>query len=312
VAPHFRRVWYVRYADDTLLGFSGPRAEAEVIPGQRTALLRDTLKLARSQEKTLITHARTRAARFLGYDVVPLAADAKHDQRGQRCINGAWGLQVPVEVLRAKSARYMQHGTPIHRAARLHNTDDSIVSQSQAEYRGCVQYYLLAFHVHRLWWLHRVMELSLACTLAKKHKSKRSRVYRTYQTTMKTPQGTHKVLEVTVPRGAGNKPLVARCGGMELRWQQTAPLHDRPKEGYSYRSAIEQRLLAQQCEVCGAEEDGAGHHLRKLADLAKPGRKDKPAGGKRMAMRKRNTWVVCRPCHEAIHDGEPKRHQSVA
>jgi hypothetical protein len=124
----------------------------------------------------LITHARTPAARFLGYDVVTLDADDKHDHRGQRCINGAVGLQVPVEVIRAKCARDMQHGKPIHRAARLHNTDYSIVSQDQAEYRGLVQAYLLACNVHRLWRLHRVMELSLACTLANKHKSKLSRV----------------------------------------------------------------------------------------------------------------------------------------
>jgi hypothetical protein len=115
-----------------------------------------------------------------------------------------------------------------------------------------------------------------------------------------------------VPRGVGKKPLVAGFGGIELRWQKTATLNDRPKEVYSYRSEIEQRLLAQHCEVCGAEEDCEVHHIRKLADLDKPGRKDKPAWVKRMAMRKRKTWVVCRPCHEAIHYGEPKRHQSVA
>jgi hypothetical protein len=121
--PNFRRLWYVRYADDTLLGFSGPRAEAEEIKGQLTAFLRDTLKLELSQEKTLITHARTHAARFLGYDVVTLDADDKHDHRGQRCINGAPGLKVPVEVIKAKGARYMKHGKPVHLAARLNDTD---------------------------------------------------------------------------------------------------------------------------------------------------------------------------------------------
>ena len=131
--PNFRRLWYVRYADDTLLGFSGPRAEAEEIKGQLTAFLRDTLKLELSQEKTLITHARTHAARFLGYDVVTLDADDKHDHRGQRCINGALGLKVPVEVIKAKCARYMKHGKPTHLASRLNDTDYSIVSQYQAE-----------------------------------------------------------------------------------------------------------------------------------------------------------------------------------
>lgn len=117
-----------------------------------------------------------------------------------------------------------------------------------------IHFALLAFNVHRLWRLHHAMELSLASTLANKRKRRHSWVYRKYQTTMTTLHGTHKVLEVTVPPGAGKKPLVARFGGIELRWQKTATLHDRPKEVYSHRSEIEQRLLAQHCELCGAEE----------------------------------------------------------
>jgi hypothetical protein len=311
-APHFRRLWYVRYAEDTLRGCSGPRAEAETMKAQLKVFLPDSLKWALSPEKTVITHARTHAARLLGSEVVPLDADEKHDHRGQRCINGVLGLKVPVEVIRAQCNEYMQHGEPIHLAARLHATDYSIVSQSQAEYRGFVPYSLLAFHVHRLWRLHHGMELSRTRTLANKHKRRLSKVYRQYHTTMATPHGTHKVLQVTVPRGEGKKPLVARCGGIALRWQKTAILHDRPKEGDNSRSEIAQRLLAQRCELCGVEEACAVHHIRKLADLHKPGRKDKPAWANRMAMRKRKTLVVCRSCHEAIHYGKPKRHKSVA
>lgn len=255
---------------------------------------------------------RTHAARFLGYDVGTLDADDQHDHRGQRCINGTLGLKVPVEVSRAKCAQDVQHGKPTHLAARLHDTDDSIVSQYQAEYRGFVQYDLLAFHVHRLGWLHRVMELSLACTRANKHQSTLAQVYRQYQTPRQTSHGTHKVLEVTVPRGGNKTPLVTRFGGIALRWQKTAILNDRPKQVYNGRSEIAQRWLAQQCELCGTEDNCEVHHIRKLADLQNAGRKDPPAWVKRMAMRKRKTLVVCRACHAAIHYGQPKRHRSIA
>jgi hypothetical protein len=67
--PDHRRLRYVRYADDTLLGFTGPRAEAEEIKQRLAAFLRDDLKLELSHDKTLITHARTEAARFLGYKI---------------------------------------------------------------------------------------------------------------------------------------------------------------------------------------------------------------------------------------------------
>jgi group II intron reverse transcriptase/maturase len=306
--PDFRRLWYVRYADDFLLGFSGPREEAEQIKHRLQAFLHETLKLELSQEKTLITHARTEAARFLGYEIVTLDADSKQDHRGQRCINGSPGLKVPVDVIRKKCSQYMRRGKPIHLAARLHDTDFSIITQYQAEYRGLVQYYLLAFNVHRLWQLHGVMGLSLIKTLANKFRLSAGQIRRKYQKTVVTLHGTQKVLEVVVERGGTKKPLIARFGGIELRWQKGAMLDDQPKEVFSVRSEVVQRLLAQKCELCGAEGNCQVHHVRKLADLNPPGRSEKPLWVKRMAARRRKTLVVCEHCHEVIHRERPKRH----
>jgi len=306
--PNFRRLWYVRYADDFLLGFRGPREQAEQIRQRLQEFLQETLKLELSQEKTLITHARTEAARFLGYEIVTLDADCKQAYRGQRCINGAPGLKVPVAVIRKKCSQYMRRGKPIHVAARLQETDFSIVAQYQAEYRGLVQYYLLAFNVHRLWQLHWVMGLSLVKTLANKFRMSARQVRRKYQKTIDTPHGTQQVLEVVVDRGAKEKPLVVRFGGIELRWQKYAMLDDRPKEVFSVRSEVVQRLLAKACELCGAKGNCQVHHVRKLADLNQPGRGEKPLWVKRMAARRRKTLVVCQPCHEAIHRERPRRH----
>ena len=75
--PGYRRLRYARYADDHLLGFTGPKAEAEAIKDQLAAFLRDELKLELNQEKTLITHARTRAARYLGYEIITQHGDSK-------------------------------------------------------------------------------------------------------------------------------------------------------------------------------------------------------------------------------------------
>ncbi len=65
--PNFRRLWYVRYADDFLLGVIGPKSEALEIKEKLGLFLSNSLHLELSQEKTLITHAGTKAARFLGY-----------------------------------------------------------------------------------------------------------------------------------------------------------------------------------------------------------------------------------------------------
>jgi group II intron reverse transcriptase/maturase len=101
--PGYRRLRYCRYADDHLLGFTGPKAEAEEIKQRLAAFLREDLKLELSPDKTLITHARTRAARFLGYEITVQHNDSKTTRR-RRTVNGQVALRVPLEVIRAKCA----------------------------------------------------------------------------------------------------------------------------------------------------------------------------------------------------------------
>ena len=57
----YRRLRFVRYADDFLLGVIGPKAEAEQIKASLKIFLRETLKLELSKDKTLITHATSQA-----------------------------------------------------------------------------------------------------------------------------------------------------------------------------------------------------------------------------------------------------------
>ena len=90
--PNYRRLRYVRYADDWVLGFSGPKTEAEEIKRELGDFLHETLKLELSEEKTLITHARTEAAKFLGYHLVSQHVDDKLDRRGERASQRNGGL----------------------------------------------------------------------------------------------------------------------------------------------------------------------------------------------------------------------------
>jgi hypothetical protein len=99
--PGYRRLRYTRYADDHLMGFTGPKAEAEEIKDQVTMFLRDELKLELNADKTLVTHARTQAARYLGYEIITQRSDTKVT-RGRRSINGTIALRVPRDVITAK------------------------------------------------------------------------------------------------------------------------------------------------------------------------------------------------------------------
>jgi len=302
--PDYRRLRYVRYADDWLLGFAGPKREAEEVKSRIGAFLRDELKLELSDSKTLITHATTGAARFLGYEIRAQHADNKLDRRGQRAVNGAIGLFVPKTVIGQRCALYMSGGQPAQRGQLLHDDDFTIVAKFQAEYRGLVQYYLLAQDVFRLGKLRWVMETSLLKTLAGKHRSTVTKMARKYKATTETPYGPRKCFQVSVRRDGRRKPLIARFGGIPLKRQPTAVLTDlSPVMASVRRNELIHRLLAGRCEICAAQENLEVHHIRKLADLNRPGRPERPAWMHLMAKRRRKTLVICRSCHENIHVG---------
>ena len=302
--PEYRRLRYVRYADDFVLGFIGSKAEAGQIKESLETFLRDTLKLELSKEKTLITHATSQAAKFLGYELTSQQANDKLDRNGRRKVNGIIGLRVPVKVIEQHCQAYMVNGTPVHRNGFINDDDYTIVSRYQAEFRGVVQYYLLALNVSHFGKLQWVMQQSLAKTLAAKHKTPRRKLIRRYQSTVKTEHGERACLQVVVKRGEAKRPLVARFGGIPLKRNRQAVLVDQqPTQNRTERNELIQRLLADTCEMCGSMEDIEVHHVRALRDLNGNGRGEKPKWVQVMAARRRKTLVVCRPCHLAAHEG---------
>jgi len=308
--PDFRRLKYVRYADDFLLGFIGPKSEAEEIKHKLELFLREQLKLELSQAKTLITHARTEKARFLGYEIQVLQNDRKHTN-GRRSVNAQIGFQVPKDVIDQKCQDYTEEGKPIHRPELLRDTVLTIVSMYQAEYRGLVEYYRLAHDLNRkLQRLKWIMERSLIKTLASKLRVTGQQVYKRYQTTIIVNGKPYKGLRVTKER-EGKKPLVAEWGGIPLTWNIGATLNDQPERIWSTRSELEERLLADVCEYCGNAEKCQVHHVRALKDLQVKGRRPKPQWMVLMIARQRKTMVVCKTCHEDITFGRPmRRHET--
>jgi group II intron reverse transcriptase/maturase len=301
---NFKRLYYIRYADDWLVGVSGNKSDAETIKEEIKQFLISTLKLNLSAEKTLITHARNEKARFLGYDIHVLHEDTKRDKRGQRIINGVIGLSIPDEKIRNKMKDYKAKGKPKQRKERTINSDYDIISQFQAEFRGFAQYYLLAYNAHKLSGLKRTLELSLAYTLANKHKTTVNKVFKKYGAYRKTKDGEYKVLQVKVIR-EGKKPLEAYFGGIKLGYKKYSAIEDIPVINtiYSKRSQLVDRLLKNSCELCGAKENIEMHHVRKLKDLERDDRKEKPEWMKRMIGIRRKTLAVCKTCHIKIHTG---------
>jgi hypothetical protein len=252
-----------------------------------------------SADKTLITHARTQAARFLGYEITIQHADSKLTH-GRRSANGAIALRVPREVITAHCASYRRHGKPWHRPAMQNLPDYDIVRTYAAEYRGVVNYYLLAIDVWRLHTLQWNTQTSMLKTLAAKHKSTVVKMAARHRAKIETPYGLRTCFEARLHR-VGKQDLVARFGGISLTRNKSAVITDRVPVRVPYpRKEIVNRLVRSRCELC--EDTGlvVVHHVAKLARLGQPG-PDQPAWATFMAAKRRKTLVVCRPCHDVIH-----------
>jgi hypothetical protein len=297
--PGYRRLKYIRYADDVLLGFTGPKAEAEEIKAKLARFLRETPGLELNQDKTLITHARSQRARFLGYDITVQHSSTKISN-GRRSANGKIALKVPPDVIRAQCARYRQHGKPWHRP-RLQNLDDyDIVRAYGAEYRGVVNYYLLAQDAWRLRTLRWHAEVSMLKTLALKHQSTVSKMAARHKAKVITGDGPRTCFEARRKR-RGKPDLVARFGGIILRQDRRAVITDpAPARVRVPRKELLARLRQRECELCETGTTVAVHQVAGLKELGKPG-PGQPAWAALMAKMRRKTLIVCAPCHDWIH-----------
>jgi hypothetical protein len=297
--PGYRRLRYCRYADDHLLGFIGPKAEAEQIKARIAAFLRETLGLELNEVKTLITRARSQPARFLGYDIRVQHCDTKLTN-GARSANGRIALRVPPDVVRAQCARYRQRGKPWHRSRLQNLSDYDIVRTYGAEYAGVVSYYLLAQNVSALSTLRWYAETSMLKTLAAKHKSTVTKMAARYKAKVTTGDGPRTCFEAVLKR-EGRKELTARFGGIILRQDRRAVIRDPvPAPVLAPRKELVHRLRKRCCELCETGTTVAVHQVAALKQLGTAWT-GQPAWAALMARMRRKTLIVCAPCHEHIH-----------
>jgi len=312
VDPHdqdYRRLRYIRYADDFLLGFNGPKTEAEEIRQRLGDFLKQQLRLTLSEEKTLITHSGDEKAKFLGYEIKVYRKDYL-TSCGGRYANGAICLLMPQKVVSKYKAKYSRKGKVTHRNELLHDMVYTIVQRYQNVLQGLYNFYCMAVNVGnetRMGYIKWVLETSLTKTLAHKLKIGVPQVYKKYQVTVLN----RKMLRVIVTR-PGKKALIAVFGGfpLERKPEGMGVVDSDPDKAWfspgGKRSEVVQRLFAGECELCGTRADVYKlnvHHIRKLSDIDKPGRRPKALWEKIMAARKRKTLVVCKSCHEDIHAG---------
>jgi group II intron reverse transcriptase/maturase len=308
--PTYRRIRYCRYADDFLIGYIGTHQEAKAIKEKIRAFLK-TIKLELSEEKTLITHATTGKARFLGYDIhlavdnnQMTVQDREQTSYRRRALNMTPILAVPQDVARDWQRKYTKKGKPTNRPELLQCTDMEIVMTYGREFQGVVNYYSLAHNVARSFYpvKHIFME-SAVRTLANKHKTSRRKIYAKYK--RRSDHGVKALIVEAKNPNNPDKPYQAKLGDKPIRVTFETIVEDKKQEFYLGPNELVRRLTADRCELCGSTERVEAHHVRKLADVKKKyqQRQSKPDWAKFMIARHRKTVIVCQQCHHNIHSG---------
>lgn len=300
----YKRLKYVRYADDFLIGVNGSKEDCIKLKQTIKDFLNQELELELSNDKTLITHS-SKNARFLGYDISIGNNNTpyKNKQGGKiRCARRNVRLMMPKEVIEKFIVKHKlvkdinaNKWMPICRTPLIRLSDLEIINVFNAEIRGIYNYYRLAENVtHKMWQLRYVMEYSCIKTLAGKHHSSVRKTFKKHR------YGTHWGIKYQTKTGEA----VCYFYNKGFPRNRTTSKNDDPDlkpnvMKYMSRTELEKRISAKKCEWCGKEDVPFEiHHVKRLKDV-----KGKDWWEQQMIARNRKTLVLCFDCHRKIAHG---------
>ena len=301
----YRRLKYIRYADDFILGVIGSKEEAQRIKEDIKSFLSASLALELSEEKTLITHTG-KSAKFLGYEItVTRDNHQRRDVRG--CLRRTYGkrvrLNVSMATLRDKLLEYgameikLRNGKevwkPKCRSGLIFNDDLEILDRYNRETVGFCNYYLIANNCVVLHNFRYIMEYSMYKTFAGKYRSTVRKINKKYRYnklfTVKYEQ-KGAIKSRTFYKTSFKRRTTAFNGSCDIEPYSIADVS---------RTNLTDRLKAEKCELCGATGKLIMHHVRNLKDL-----KGKESWERLMSARKRKTIALCPSCHRLRHLGK--------
>jgi nicotine oxidoreductase len=142
---NFRRLLYVRYADDWIIGIRGTYSETVHIKKQIEEFLKGQMGLDLNIEKTLITHAGTGKALFLGTYIFKARVLKLHRSDKNRIVRNSREIRLEAPIQRIVSkltkANYIRNGVSWPKFIWLHWSLEQIVTQYNLVLRGYMSYY---------------------------------------------------------------------------------------------------------------------------------------------------------------------------
>jgi group II intron reverse transcriptase/maturase len=303
---NYRRLKYVRYADDFLIGIIGSKQEAIIIKEDIKIFLNEKLALELSDEKTLITHTEI-AAKFLGYEIsVRKSNDTKRNKNGvlRRVHNKRIQLTLGKDLYKKKLLEYRVLEINLHngkeywkaksRPKLSNNTDLEIIDRYNKEIKGMYNYYCLANDCSSLSKFGYIMKYSMYKTFAQKYRTTMSQIRKKY-----TKNG-HFSVRYYLKNGTAKDLTFYQAGFKKKNSMKITDLDSLPKfTYYATNTSLIDRLKAEICELCGAVDKLVMHHVRKLKNL-----QGKIPCEKQMMARKRKTIAICSKCNKKLSNND--------
>lgn len=300
---NYRRLRYVRYADDFLVGVIGSKEESEKIKTDIAAFMHERLKLELSAEKTLITHAQE-DAKFLGFHITVRSLNVrKRNRKGslKRDFKGKVMLKLSSEKVKEKLqslgvVRFRQKDgklvwKPKIRTALIGMDADRMVAKYNLEIRGFYNYYCIANNVSATCTdFGYIMKYSLYKTLARKFNSSLRKIIRKYT----------KNNEFIIPNKdiKGNKKFrVLYHDGFKYKTNAFHKTCDIIPNTHFPKRSLAERLRGNECELCGGNGPLVMHHARTLKSI-----KGDTPWGRQMLFMNRKTIAVCEECFAKIKE----------
>ncbi len=304
---NYKRLKYVRYADDFLCGVIGSREDAIKIKADIKEYLESKLRLELSEEKTLVTYSNN-PAKFLGFEIRNRkCAETRRDTLGRkkRSRNKTVEIRIPKDTVKKKLLDYdvveiKKHNgkeiwKPKARPELNFNDDLEILQRYNSEIRGFYNYFGIGVNcAKQMNNFGYIMEYSMYKTFAAKYRSKVTKICRKYK--------KDGIFTVSYQGKKGNtiEAKFYNGGFKRLKPSKDSRISTLPNFiMHTSTTSLMDRLKAQKCELCGATDRLEMHHVRKLKGL-----KGKEPWERMMIARRRKTIALCSSCHKKVHNGK--------
>ena len=309
------RIYYVRYADDFLIGINGNEVIAKRVRSKIKEFLSSKLNLSLNVSKTKVTSALTSRAYFLGAFIRALTSRTndqpnrknsvtKFDRKVRaRIPQGYVRCFAPIENIVKKLKEQgickiynfkNRQVIPTRKSSWVFLDNEQIVERYNYLWNGLLNYYSFAYNRAQLNFIQYLLLHSAACTLMNKLRlTSRAKVFKKFGKELVVKQaGLGQGKEVKFNYQTTLKRLEKFNTGKKNDKNIGLPYY---VFDYAIRS---KKPLNAQCSICGTSSNVEMHHRRPL----KTSKTDNTFKSIKINLARKQI-PLCRECHLKVHTG---------